>query len=104
MPSNNNTANGGGRRSAASKAPVDSTYGHLQPQALELERVVLGALMIDKDAFTVVSEMLRPDTFYEPRNQKVYTAIQTLNMAEKPVDIMTVTEELRHEGELQNIG
>ena len=104
MPSNNNTANGGGRRSAASKAPVDSTYGHLQPQALELERVVLGALMIDKDAFTVVSEILRPDTFYEPRNQKVYTAIQTLNMAEKPVDIMTVTEELRHEGELQNIG
>ena len=83
---------------------MDSTYGHLQPQALELERVVLGALMIDKDAFTVVSEMLRPDTFYEPRNQKVYTAIQTLNMAEKPVDIMTVTEELRHEGELQNIG
>ena len=51
--------------------------------------------MIDKDAFTVVSEILRPDTFYEPRNQKVYTAIQTLNMAEKPVDIMTVTEELR---------
>ncbi len=105
MPINNsNPTNVASRRSATNKASVDSTYGHLQPQALDLERTVLGALMIDKDAFTVVSEILRPDTFYDPRNQKVYAAIQTLNMAEKPVDIMTVTEELRHEGELNNIG
>ena len=86
------------------QAPIDNSYGHLQPQALEIERAVLGALMIDKDAFTVVSEMLRPETFYEPRNQKIYQAIQTLNMNEKPVDIMTVVEELRHEGVLDEIG
>lgn len=49
---------------------IDNQYGHLQPQALELERVVLGALMIDKDAFSLVSESLRPDTFYEPKHQK----------------------------------
>ena len=104
MPNNNMNTNGGTRRSTANKPSVDSSYGHLQPQALKLEQTVLGALMIDKDAFTVVSEILRPDTFYEPRNQKVYTAIQSLNMAEKPVDMMTVTEELKREGELQNIG
>ena len=86
------------------QAPIDTTYGHLQPQALEIERAVLGALMIDKDAFTVVSEIIKPETFYEQRNQKIYQAIQTLNMDEKPVDIMTVVEELRHEGVLDEVG
>lgn len=105
MTTNNSTKNTSeGKRPTRSKAPIDNTYGHIQPQALDIERAVLGALMIDKDAFTVVSEMLRPDTFYEPRNQKVYNAIQTLNMAENPVDIMTVTEQLRRAGELDSIG
>ena len=84
--------------------PVDLSYGHLQPQATDVERAVLGALMIDKDAFSVVSETLRPDTFYEPRNQKIYAAIQTLNMDERPVDIMTVVEELKREGTLEEVG
>ena len=86
------------------KTPIDPKYGHLQPQATDLERVVLGALMIDKDAFSIVSELLRPETFYEPRNEKVYRAIQTLSLAEKPVDIMTVTEELKREGTLEEVG
>ena len=51
--------------------PVDSSFGHLQPQALDIEKVVLGALMIDKDAFSMISELLRPETFYEPPNQKI---------------------------------
>jgi replicative DNA helicase len=85
-------------------SPIDNTYGHLQPQALDVEKVVLGALMIDKDAFSAVSEILRPETFYEPRNQKIYNAIQSLNLAEKPVDIMTVTEELKREGTIEEVG
>lgn len=85
-------------------APIDNTYGHLQPQATDLERVVLGALMIDKDAFTVVSEILRPETFYEPRNQKIFHAIQTMNLHEQPVDIMTVMEQLRKDGVLEDVG
>ena len=72
----------------------DKNYGHLQPQAVDIEKVVLGALMIDKDAFSMVSETLRPETFYEPRHQKIYKAIQTLSMNENPVDIMTVVDEL----------
>ena len=43
---------------------IDNTYGHLQPQAIDLEKVVLGALMIDKDAFSIVSEMLVPETLW----------------------------------------
>lgn len=84
--------------------PIDPTYGHVPPQALDIEAVVLGALMIDKEAFSVVSELLTPDTFYDPRNQKVYQAIQTLSIEEKPVDMMTVTEELKHEGTLDSVG
>ena len=97
MPNNNNN-----RRKPST--PIDPTYGHLQPQAIDIEKVVLGALMIDKDAFSVVSEILRPETFYEPRHKKIFTAIQTLNMDENPVDIMTVTNELAKEGTLDDVG
>ena len=66
MPDSNKSANTGSRRKKTS-APIDPAYGHLQPQATDIEKVVLGALMIDKDAFSVVSDILRPETFYEPR-------------------------------------
>lgn len=82
----------------------DKNYGHLQPQAVDIEKVVLGALMIDKDAFSMVSETLRPETFYEPRHQKIYNAIQTLSMNENPVDIMTVVDELKREGTIDDVG
>ncbi len=86
------------------KTPIDPSYGHLQPQAIDIERIVLGALMIDKDAFSIVSEILKPETFYDPRHQKVYQAIQTLSLDEKPVDILTVTEGLKREGTLEEVG
>lgn len=86
------------------QVPIDNAYGHLQPQAIEIERVVLGALMIDKDAFSIISEMIHPETFYEPRHQKIFTAIRTLNMDEKPVDVMTVTEQLKRDGNLESVG
>ncbi len=83
---------------------IDSSYGHLQPQALDIERVLLGALMIDSDAFSMISEIIRPESFYEPRHQKIYRAIQTLNMEEKPVDIMTVAEQLKRDGTIEDVG
>ena len=60
--------------------------------------------MIDKDAFSVVSEILHPETFYENRHQSIYAAIQTLSMNEKPVDIMTVVEQLKHDEKLADVG
>ncbi len=83
---------------------VDNTYGHLQPQALDVEKAVLGALMIDKDAYTVVCEMLYPESFYEPRNQKIYAAIRDLSMVEQPVDELTVTQQLAKNGSLDDVG
>ena len=101
MPEQTNN-NGGQRRRR--QQPVDNTYAHVQPQATEVERAVLGALMIDKDAYAVVCEMLVPESFYEPRNQKVYRAIMELSMHELPVDVWTVTEQLAKQGDLEDIG
>lgn len=97
-----NTRNNKQQRKSA--PTFDSGLGHIPPQSLEIERLVLGALMVDKDAFTVVSEILRPETFYEPRNQKVFAAIQTLSINENPVDMMTVVEQLKRDGTLEEVG
>jgi len=83
--------------------PVND-YGRLQPQALELEEAVIGALMIEKDAYSQVSEILRPESFYEHRHQLIYAAITDLAVQQKPVDILTVTEQLRKRGELEDVG
>ena len=83
--------------------PVDE-YGHLQPQAPELEEAVLGALMIEKDAYSLVSEILRPESFYEHRHQLIYQAITALALRQQPVDILTVAEQLRSTGDLDEVG
>ena len=74
---------------AKTPQPVND-YGRIQPQAPELEEAVLGALMIEKDAYSLVSEILRPESFYEHRHQLIYSAITDLAVNQKPVDILTV--------------
>ena len=101
MPTDNNSNRSNNR---TNKTQIDTNYAHLQPQAVELEKVVLGSLLIDADAFSVVSEVLKPATFYDPRHQKIYEAIQTMNMEERPVDIMTIIDELTKMGEIQKVG
>ncbi len=84
--------------------PIDLMYGHIQPQALEVGKAVLGALMIDKDAYMEVCDLLRPESFYEPRNQMVYDAIVRLSVDENPVDVLTVTDKLEKMGHLEEVG
>ena len=86
------------------QSPMEFTYGHVMPQALEMEKAVLGALMIDKDAYLEVCDLLRPESFYEPRNQMVYEAIQQLSREESPVDVLTVTDMLGKMGKLEEVG
>lgn len=86
------------------QAPETDDYGHLQPQVPELEKAVLGALMIEKDAYSQVSEILRPESFYEPRHQMIYEAVRQLNIEQKPVDILTVAEQLKATGKLEEVG
>jgi len=79
-------------------------YGKLPPQATDLEEGVLGALMLEKDAFTAVNDLLKPEMFYKPNHQKVYSAIYELNKKGEPIDILTVTNQLKSSGDLDLIG
>lgn len=84
--------------------PLDFAYGHVQPQALEVEKAVLGALMIDREAYVEVCELLHVESFYDPRHQKIYAAIQQLGVEEKPIDVLTVTDMLGKNGTLAEVG
>ena len=92
------------RNTKSTKVQPVNDYGRIQPQAPELEEAVLGALMIEKDAYTLVSEILRPESFYEHRHQLIYSAITDLAVNQKPVDILTVKEQLSKRGELEEVG
>ena len=86
------------------KTVVVPDLGKLQPQARELEEAVLGALMLEKDAYSVVSEILKPECFYEHAHQLIYEAIVDLAVQQFPIDMMTVTEQLRKRGDLEQVG
>ncbi len=78
--------------------------GKLPPQALELEEAVLGALMLEKHAITAVAEILSPASFYKDNNNIIYQAIVDLFSRAEPIDILTVTAELRKKGQLELVG
>ncbi len=86
------------------KTVVAPDIGKLPPQARELEEAVLGALMLEKDAYSIAGEILKPESFYDPSHQLIYGAIQGLAMQQKPVDVLTVVEELKRRGELETAG
>jgi len=86
-----------------SPAPL-SEDGRLQPQALELEEAVIGACMIERDAFGMISDYLKPESFYDTKHQRIFAAIRDLAAENSPVDILTVTEQLRKTGDLDFVG
>ena len=79
-------------------------YGKLQPQALPLEEVVLGALMIDKDALPVVLDILRPTSFYKRSHQLIFESMLHLFERSQPIDILTVHEALNKADQLDEVG
>lgn len=79
-------------------------YGKLPPQAVDLEEAVLGAIMLEKDAVLSVLDILKPASFYKDSHQKIYKAILDLSMNEKAIDILTVTEELKKQKSLEEVG
>ena len=86
------------------KTVIVPEIGKLPPQVPELEEAVLGALMLEKDAYSVVSDILKPESFYNPVHNIIFGAIQGLAVQQKPVDVLTVVEELKRRGELQSAG
>lgn len=81
-----------------------SQFGKLPPQAVDLEEAVLGALMLEKDALTAVIDILHANSFYKDANKIIYQAIHRLFHRSQPIDILTVTNELRSSGELDIVG
>ena len=79
-------------------------YGKVPPQARDLEEAVLGAILIEKDAISYVSDILKPESFYVDAHGKIYRAIQNLFARSQPIDLLTVSEELRKEGQLESVG
>ncbi len=79
-------------------------HGRKAPQALDLEEAVLGALMLEQDALTNVIDVIKPDFFYHEKHRKIFEAIYALFSNSEPVDILTVTEELRKRGQLEDVG
>ena len=103
MPDDNNQ-NRNYRRRPVHDPQVVSDMGKLQPQDLQIEEAVLGALMLEKAAFSEVSDILKPEMFYDNANQKIYAAIQSLGTRQRPIDMLTVTEQLRADGALDEVG
>ena len=93
------------RRTRPTHEPeIIGEFGKLPPQDTSLEDAVLGAMMLEKDAYNNVCEILKPEAFYNPANQKIYEAIQTLSANGKPIDMLTVTDQLRTNKVLDEVG
>lgn len=79
-------------------------FGKMAPNVIELEEAVLGAIMLEKDAFDEVSEILKPKCFYSDKNAEIFKAATNLANKNMPIDLRTMVEELRTSGKLEGIG
>ncbi|MFJ1379893.1 replicative DNA helicase [Capnocytophaga canimorsus] len=83
---------------------INLERGKVPPQDLNLEQAVLGAMMIDKKGVDEAIDILSPEVFYKPQHQYIYQAIHSLFKSSQPVDLLTVTEQLRKDGNLEAVG
>src|SRR6476646_6934679 len=81
------------RRSSLDLGTV--VFGKVPAQAKDLEEAVLGVIMLEKNAFDAVIEILKPECFYVEAHQRIFLAMQSLTNKSQPIDILTVAEELR---------
>ena len=74
---------------------INAQYGKLPPQAIEVEEAVLGALMLERDAYVTIADIVDTNSFYKEEHRKIFDAIKHLSTHEKPVDLLMVTQELK---------
>ncbi len=92
------------QRSGLSIDQLNAQYGKVPPQATEVEEAVLGALMLERDAYVTVADVIDTWSFYKDEHQKIFEAIKALSMNEKPVDLLMVTQELKDRHQLDEVG
>jgi len=78
--------------------------GKVPPQAIDLEEAVLGAIMLERDAIISVADLVTPECFYKEIHQIIFRSILDLSKNLQPIDLLTVTEELRKTSQLDAIG
>ncbi|NLJ78507.1 MAG: replicative DNA helicase [Tissierellia bacterium] len=78
--------------------------GRIPPHSLEAEQSVLGAMILNKEAINIAIEQLHPDDFYREANKEIFETVVELFNKGEPVDLITLSEELRRRGTLENIG
>ena len=83
---------------------INLERGKIPPQAVDLEEVVLGAMMIDKKGVDEVIDILHPEVFYKDAHKFVYEAIFKLFETSEPVDLLTVSSQLKKDGKLEAVG
>ena len=81
-----------------------SQFGKVPPQAMDIEEAVLGAMMLNQNALNIIIDQLTPAMFYKDTHARIFGAIQRLFSASAPIDILTVTNELKKTGDLEIVG
>ena len=76
----------------------------IPPHSVESEQSILGSIFLDKDAIITVAETINPSDFYKEAHKIIYESMLSLNSNNEPIDLITLIEELRKEGHLDNIG
>lgn len=83
---------------------IEGLNGRILPHSIEAEQSVLGAMLVDKEAINTSVEIIRPDDFYKEANREIFEAIIVLFNKNEPVDLITLSEELKRRGNLENTG
>ncbi len=83
---------------------MNNDYGRMPPQAVDLEEAVLGAIMLERDAIIAVMDILKPQSFYKEAHQKIFQVIIDLSTKHEAIDILTVTEALKKNNHLDEVG
>lgn len=99
-----NTPSAGRYRKKPSFDNPTNYLGKVPPQAIDLEEAVLGALMLEKDALTNVIDILKVESFYKEAHKVIFQAILDLFTETQPIDLLTVTTQLRKNGALEVAG
>ncbi len=82
----------------------EQSVGRVPPHSIEAEQSVLGAMILDKDSINTAVEIIRPDDFYHSANKEIYETIISLYNNNIPVDLITLSEELKNKGSLDKVG
>jgi len=83
---------------------IDTSIEKVPPQSLEAEQAVLGAIILDGESIAKAIELITPQDFYKESHRKIYQAMLSLFDKNEPIDLITLTEHLKDNGELDEVG